>query len=174
MLKIIGLTGLSCSGKTYFAKEIQENFSVKIIQLGEYIRKNADNEEFISIKENTENFKNFSIGNFFEDTIEYCRRNSVPLIVDSIRTLEDLRFFSNKSDEFILVFIAEKECIRYERNLKRKRLDDCVSYDEFVTKSIQEMDFGLKELIPKANYCVCLSQPTDKQIMEIFSKIKGD
>ena len=145
------------SGKSHISKLFESDPGFRIIRLGEYLRKN------ITLKDNSvQNLESAasgikaklsqgSLGEFFNKEIDQCFIDKKILLVDSIRTKEDINFFSKKSCYFKVVMILSNQIIRYNRVVKRCRDFDPKDINEFQNHDQWEMEFGLKDIFPITN-----------------------
>lgn len=175
MFKIIGLTGFSCTGKTTFSKYAENKLNATALRLGEYLRNKN-----VSVKGNdvlslAQDYKNYSLGNFFEKEISECKESDNLLIVDSIRTLADYNFFKQKCDKFYLIMFLSDLETRYSRLVERKRSDNPETKEHFLAKCYWEMEFGLNDLFILADFhCIGSSEKLSRNLQDIIDLISKD
>ncbi len=152
-LKIIGLTGLMGSGKSAVVRSFDMMDQIRIIHLGEYLRKQLDitNDRIEELHNQAESvkekLKHGSLGEYFIEEIEQCKRDGKILLVDSVRTREDLNFFSNLTSNFRLVMIITPQQMRFQRIQNRGREFDPKDLQSFKVHDEWEMKFGMSILV---------------------------
>ncbi|MDI9216421.1 AAA family ATPase [Clostridium tertium] len=157
MSGIIGLTGLMGTGKTSIVDLCNENQKYHVIKLGEYLRRRETSSDYsienleLKAEQIKSNLEHKSLGEFFLDSINNSLEENKIVIVDSIRTIEDVKFFSKITTNFIMVMIILDEQTRIERLSKRRRNFDPKNIDEIRQHDKWEMDFGIKYIFPLVN-----------------------
>lgn len=178
-LVILGLTGLMGSGKSHISKLFEVDSDFKIIRLGEYLRKNI-----VSKDKSVQNLENEalgiktklsqgSLGEFFAKEIDQCLKDKKILVVDSIRTKEDINFFGKKSCYFKMVMILSNQTLRYNRIVMRGRDFDPKNINEFHNHDHWEMEFGLKDIFPITDKFIINESDINYCYRDIRDYIKG-
>lgn len=152
--KIIGLTGLMGSGKTSISNLLDNN-KFKVIKLGEFLRKNMNKEnnniETLQIEAEKIKDKAKSIGEMFLEDINKAGMENKIIVIDSVRTIEDVRFFNSITTDFNIVMLVLDEKKRFNRISLRKRDFDPKSIMELREHDMWEMNFGIKFIFPMVN-----------------------
>jgi len=154
---VLGFTGLMGSGKSSIARLLEENFKYKVIRLGEYLRSSIKaDDHYINVLETEalkmkEKSKFKSLGEFFIDEINQSMERGKVLIVDSIRTREDVEFFRSVSKNFKIIIILANQRLRFNRILSRAREFDPKNFADFQKHDNWEMEFGIKNIFPQAD-----------------------
>jgi dephospho-CoA kinase len=162
-MKIICITGMPLAGKTLissFAKEL----GIPVISMGDKIREIA--------KRNNINVKDignliFEIRNKYgKDAIakqcyEDIKKISSDVIIDGIRNIEEIEYFSKLGEVFIIAIFAPRK-LRFERALKRKREDDPKNYEEFIQRDLRELNLGIGNVISLADYVIQNDKDVEK------------
>jgi len=128
-LKIIGLVGMPGSGKSV-ASEVARRMGLEVVVMGDVIRKEA---AFLGLAPTDENLG--KVGNMLRSnegpaavarrTIELARRSKRGLvIVDGLRSMEEVDFLRMNSEDFLLVEISSSAKARLRRIASRGRSDD--------------------------------------------------
>ncbi|OZV13002.1 hypothetical protein CIW83_05500 [Tissierella sp. P1] len=178
---IFGLTGLMGSGKSSLTDFFINDAGYKVIKLGEYLRSNMKVEEetdtinylhneALKIKNNK---KIKSLGQYYIKEIEICRELNQILIVDSIRTEEDLKFFNMLSPNFKLIMILANQSIRRNRILTRQRKNDPKNDEEFINHDNWEMRFGMSVILPVVNKFI-INEGDIQHSIEKFARYIGE
>lgn len=132
---IIGLTGKNAAGKGELAKHLQSKGFV-YLSLSDALREEAtkrglDHSRDILIKLGNELRKKFGSGILAKKINEKIGNNpKKDFVIDSIRNpgeIEELR----KNKGFLLIGVVTEQKIRFQRLLKRGRLGDAATFEEF-------------------------------------------
>ncbi len=132
---IIGLTGKNAAGKGELAKHIQSK-GFAYFSLSDVLREEATNrglghsrDELINL--GNELRKKFVNGILAKKINEKIKKNSKKdFVIDSIRNpgeIEELR----KNKGFLLIGVVTDQKIRFQRLLKRRRIGDATTFEEF-------------------------------------------
>lgn len=142
---IIGLTGKNAAGKGELAKHLQGKgfvyFSLSDVLRDEAARQRLDHSRETLIRLGTEMREKFGNGilakRINEEISRLKTKDKNNFVVDSIRNpgeIEELR----KNDGFILIAVHTDEKIRFERLLKRGRVGDAQTFEEFAEHEKKE------------------------------------
>ena len=139
---IIGLTGKNAAGKGELAEYLKSKgfayFSLSDALRDEATKQGLDHSRDVLIKLGTEmreKFGNSILAVKINETIAELKNKDI--VVDSIRNpgeIEELR----KNDGFILIGVHTDSKIRFERLVKRGRLGDAQTFEEFVEHEKKE------------------------------------
>jgi len=135
---IIGLTGKNAAGKGELARHMQSKgftyFSLSDVLRDEASKKGLDNSRDTLINlgnEMREKFGNGILAKRINEKIEKEKAaGKKDFIIDSIRNpgeIEELK----KNENFLLVGVVTEQQIRFRRLLKRGRLGDATTFEEF-------------------------------------------
>ena len=166
---IIGLTGLKGTGKSEIANYLSQRNNVSVIHMGAYLREKYKDylNTFQSIEEYAETFREYSIGHCMEkELLEYQAQEKV-IVIDSLRTLADYRFFSRYDNNFVLIMVIANKQNRRKRICIRRRTDDCYSEEELQDHDFWEMSFGISKLMPLTDYFII----NDGNIYELMKNV---
>ena len=139
---IIGLTGKNAAGKGELAKHLQSKgfvyFSLSDALRDEATKRGLDHSRDTLISLGNELRKGFGNGILAKRISEKIKKAAKKdFVVDSIRNpgeIEELR----KNKGFLLVGVATDEKIRFQRLLKRGRLGDATTFEEFKKQEERE------------------------------------
>ncbi|MBI2655104.1 AAA family ATPase [Candidatus Woesearchaeota archaeon] len=135
---IIGLTGKNAAGKGEIAKHLQSKgfvyFSLSDALREEATKRNLEHSRDNLISLGNELRKKFGSGILAERINERIRKERAKgnkdFVIDSIRNpgeIQELR----KNEGFLLVGVVTDEKIRFQRLLKRGRIGDSTTFEEF-------------------------------------------
>jgi len=154
-MKVIGFCGLPGSGKSTVLKAIED--LGHIITMGDVIRSEAKHRNIAPSDENLgkialELRKNYGPEIIAEKCVNLIKKLERKVcFIDGLRSMEEVTVF-RKYWKFPLIATVVDENIRYERLSNRKRPDDPNSLSEIRDRDQREINFGLNEVIEKANY----------------------
>ncbi len=173
-MKVIGFCGLPGSGKST-ALESVKSLGV-VVNMGDVIRNEAKKKKIELTDENLGQLaKSLRIEGGEDIIAEKCvqlikNAQSEVIFVDGLRSVYELAVF-RKHWKFPLIVIESDERIRHQRIIERARDDDSKSILEIKNREEREIDFGLLDLIKKADYIInnnstikYLKKKTRKQI----------
>ena len=134
-MKIIGFVGMPGSGKSV-ASNIARNVGLEVVVMGDVIRLEAAR---LGLPPTDENLGN--VGNNLraregpeivaKRTLELARSSGKDLVVvDGLRSKDEVEFFRDNSDDFMLVEVCASAESRLSRIANRGRSDDANSDDE--------------------------------------------
>ncbi|WP_291571176.1 AAA family ATPase [Clostridium sp. UBA4548] len=174
-IKIVGLTGLMGCGKTTICKKINDDEKFKIIRLGEALRKNINNRDMNikSVEIEAEKLKkcNKSLGEMFIQDINEAAQKGKIIVVDSIRSIQDVNFFRKLTTDFNIIMIIADEEKRLNRILQRERTFDPDGILELRKHDEWEMEFGIKHIFPLTNkYIVNDNIDKSSEEFEVYLK----
>ena len=145
MFLIIGLTGFSGAGKTSLVKYLRRYLDINYISLGGIARKVSQDRK-LSLEEQTEIFKNKSVGESCKEEIRLMKREHKILVVDGIRSRADYEFFKSQADKFVLFMIVADKEKRYKRICARNLKKDQSFLKNPQEHELWEWEFGIKEI----------------------------
>jgi len=138
---IIGLTGKNAAGKGELANHLKSKgfiyYSLSDALRDEATKQDLDHSRDTLIKLGTEMREKFGYGILAKRINEKISQNKGNFVVDSIRNpgeIEELR----KNKDFILIGVDADSKIRFERLLKRGRLGDSKTLEEFMEHEKKE------------------------------------
>jgi dephospho-CoA kinase len=134
-LKIIGFVGMPGSGKSV-ASNVARTIGLEVVVMGDVIRSEAARMGLSPTDENLGNVGNILRASegpnaVARRTLELARRSGKDLVVvDGLRSREEVEFFRENSDDFRLVEVCASAEARLSRIANRGRSDDANSEDE--------------------------------------------
>jgi dephospho-CoA kinase len=149
----IAFTGMAGSGKTEAVK-IAENKGIRIVRMGDIIwdevtkrglKINDENVAYIATKMRETQGKDF----WAQQTLKKIQ--DFPLIIDGVRSYEEVMTFKKKLTDFILVAIHASPKVRHQRILGRRRQDDAININQVKKRDIRELTWGIGNVIAMAD-----------------------
>jgi dephospho-CoA kinase len=175
---IIGLIGLPGSGKTTAIDAIKDLGTV--LSMGDVVRNEAKKREISLSDENLGNLakelreKNGPgiIAERCVETIKYKQEEVI--FIDGVRSFAEVKVF-RKYWKFPIIAIMVSEEKRFKWLFERGRSDDPKTIDELKERDNREIQFGLNEVIEKADFVIenCssiedLKKKTRRIVLEII------
>ncbi len=154
MVTIIGITGLTGSGKTLLSDILQKH-GVPVFRTGDVIRDIAESRgldhtslgaislEFLPSEDITviEKICN-KINNLGQE--EY-------VIVDGIKKKSEVEFLRKNHPTYIVAILSSQK-IRFNRLINRNRFDDPLSIDNLKERDERELKYGIGEVMALADF----------------------
>lgn len=88
----------------------------------------------------------------YEDKIEPSTSDDEVIVIDGVRSIHELNYFKSKLGRVKIVAVHSSPKTRYERLKSRGRPGDPKSWDEFTSRDLQELEWGLGWVIALADY----------------------
>lgn len=150
---------MPASGKSLVSKFLEEN-GILVIKMGDILR-----EEALKRNIDLKNLGNFSIkircesgkdivARLTYEKIKNTKLNVKIIAIEGLRSLDEYNFLRNKFNNVILLAVHSSPKTRFERILKRKRKDDPKTYEEFLSRDLRELSYGIGNLIALADYII--------------------
>jgi len=154
MSKIVGITGMSGSGKGAVVDLLKQkgfrHYAAYDLLLEEVIKRNLPQNRDSLIFVGNELRKQFGPGYVAEELIKKAKMGESDAIVESLRTVGEIETL--KKEGGILLAVDADQKIRYERIRKRGGIKDNVSWEEFTN---QEEGESKSEDPNKQNLIAC-------------------
>ncbi len=166
MKKLIGFCGLPGSGKSTAIESI--NDLGKIIIMGNIVRNELQERNIPLTDENLGNIakslrEKYGKGIIAKKCVELIKKqNNIVLFIDGLRSMEEVKVFRNYW-KFPIIAITTSQKKRFNIIRKRARKDDPKSLEELILRDQREMNFGLKEVIEKADFTI-INDTTKKDL----------
>jgi len=176
---IIGLTGLNCSGKDEVARILMqqgfEYFSLSDIIRDETRKRGLDDTRETLIRLGNELRKEFGSNILAKRTNEKIKGNAVVVSIRNVFEVNELR----KNKNFVFVRVEAPISVRYERAMKRGRVENSNTLEEFrkveeKEKSEDESKQQLHKVIEMADHTIINDSDIDsleKNIKSLLHKI---
>lgn len=150
-MQVMGISGMPGSGKGLLSDRASEK-GATIVVMGDIIREEAK-KRGESTKETAVNLrKEFGEDIVSELTIKKIKKleeegNESLIIIDGIRSLHEVNMFKESFDNFFILSIFANPSLRFERLKLRNREDDSQDYEGFEKRDLQELGFGIGDVI---------------------------
>ncbi|MBQ9160612.1 MAG: nucleoside monophosphate kinase [Methanobrevibacter sp.] len=150
-MRIMGISGMPGSGKSLVSEMAVKKGAI-IVSMGDIIREEAK-KRGESTGDTAQNLRK-EFGQFIvaELTIKKIKKllddgieNSI--VVEGIRSHHEVDMFKENFEDFIILSIFANPTIRFKRLQLRKREDDSQDYEGFRTRDLNELEFGIGNVI---------------------------
>lgn len=151
--KLILIAGLPGSGKSTVSRILANNYKLPVVSMGDCVREEAKKE---GVKEELKSMKEFMIElrkKYGKDFVAKLTSRKIErmkekvIVVDGIRSKEELEFFKNRYEKVFLLVIHSDINTRFKRLAKRRRPDDPKSLEELKMRDEAELSLGLREIM---------------------------
>jgi len=147
---LILLVGMPGSGKSVFTRAAREA-GIPAVSMGDVVRLEATKR---GLGVSNETLAQLSVelrATYGPDVIARRAADRLPekpvVVIDGVRSLDEVEYFRAISEKTIIVAIHSSPARRFERLLKRGRVDDPRSWDEFKARDRRELAFGIGDVI---------------------------
>ena len=150
-MRIMGISGMPGSGKSLVSEKAVEKGAI-IVSMGDIIREEAK-KRGESTGDTAKNLRK-EFGQFIvaELTIKKIKKiieegNENSIVVEGIRSHHEVDMFKENFKDFIILSIFANPTIRFKRLQIRQREDDSQDYEGFRTRDLNELGFGIGNVI---------------------------
>ena len=163
-LKAILITGMPGSGKGIFTK-IANELGIPVIVMGELVFEETKKRGYELTPSNIASvakslrieYGNEAVAilvlNKIRDYYNEGKLNSDKIIViEGLRSKEEFEVFKRSFKKVILAAILASQEIRYQRIIRRNRVDQEKDFDALARRDMRELVFGLGELVSIADF----------------------
>lgn len=167
--KVVALVGMPGCGKTVAVNAAKEG-GIPVISMGDVVREEV---KLRGLEENPENLGKVSKGLREEEGAQAVanrtltkieKEKSSIVIVEGIRSLEEMELFKKRYPDFTLIAIHASPDTRFKRLCKRERSDDSMNIKTFQERDVREINFGLGSAIALADYVIVNEGSEDELI----------
>lgn len=168
---VIGISGLTGSGKTTLSKSLAQKLRIKRVSFGDYVRKVVRSRKLEETRRNLQAVGQELVqqdpNSFCVAVLENAKWKGEPIVIEGIRHLEVLIALSKLMNplKLVLIYIELQENIRNSRLLDRNLVD---SHREMIDKheSEQQVKYLLKN---KADLCVDGNKNVEFLVVDIVN-----
>lgn len=156
---VIGIAGMAGAGKAT-AEEVFRRRGYPIIVMGDEVREEAKRR---NLEPTPENLGRVMLQIRAEEGSAVLAKRCIPkigtansgvVVVDGIRSPEELGELRKAFQNFIMIAIHASPKTRFKRLLFRGRSDDPKDWETFIARDKRELSVGLGEVIATADYMV--------------------
>lgn len=152
-MKLFCITGMPGAGKSIVANAAK-SMGLKVIIMGDVIREEAKKR---GIKESPEALGELMLTLRREEGPDAIAKRCIQnlsindiAIIEGVRSLEELNFFKRIAD-VLLIAVHAAPLTRFKRLIKRGRVDDPKSFEEFMERDMREIKIGIGSVIALAD-----------------------
>ncbi len=100
-----------------------------------------------------------------ERTAQKFQEGEEAVLVDGVRSLDEVRVFQRYGD-VVIVAVHASPRTRFERIRKRNRPGDPRTWEEFVSRDMTELGFGIGNVIALADYMIVNEEKSLDEVLE--------
>ena len=104
-----------------------------------------------------------------ERTAQKFRESEEAVLVDGVRSLDEVEVFKRYGD-VVIVAVHASPRTRFERIRRRNRPGDPRTWEEFVSRDMTELGFGIGNVIALADYMIVNEE---KSLDEVLEEARG-
>lgn len=158
---VVAVTGLPGSGKSLVAQVIAEYLKLPLISMGDLVREEVKrrgleltpwNLEVVAIELRRERGSSV-VAQMLLEEVKRRGLSSEGLVVDGVRSLEEVKVLSSLGRVCVVGVFAPPR-LRFERLLKRGRVGDVKSLEEFKMRDWYNLNYGIGNLLALADYMI--------------------
>lgn len=167
------LTGMPGSGKSIFVEVVREEFRIPVYTMGDIIREEAIKKYGEVSPRNMLNTaielrKQHGSDYIARKTLERVDRRSRAVIIDGIRSLDEVEFF-RKNGKTIIIAVHASPRTRFYRLIHRSRPGDPRNWEEFLNRDSVELSLGIGSVIALADY-ILVNESSIDEFKEIIRR----
>ncbi|MEM2904413.1 MAG: AAA family ATPase [Candidatus Bathyarchaeia archaeon] len=175
---VLGIAGLPGSGKSTVAS-VAASEGWTVISMGDIVREFAAE---LGLKPTAENIGALAVKLRGERgpivIAEECvkRARKLPsdfLVIEGLRSLEELEFFRSSFKRFMLLGVVAPDERRFRNLYLRGREDDPRAFQEFKARERREELLGLRRLLPEAECIIVNDEGLDALEKQARTLVKG-
>jgi len=180
--KVVGVAGMPGAGKSLAVKIAKER-GYAVIVMGDEVREEARRR---GVEATPENMGKIMLELREKEGAEAVAKRCLPkieraeqamVLVEGIRSLEEVEAFRRKLGNFHLIAIHASPETRFKRLFHRARSDDPESRKTFVERDMRELAVGLGKVIALADYMIVnegTTREAEEKIRQILREIEKD
>lgn len=154
---IVLLVGMPGSGKDEF-KKVAQSMGWEVVSMGDVVR---DYTRSLGLELNERNVGDVASRERKINGMDIWARRTVERIrgkktvIDGVRNQEEVDYFKKiLGKDMVIVAVMSSQKSRYERMMKRGRIDDIHNFDEFLERDSRELSWGLGNVIARGDYYI--------------------
>lgn len=154
-MQTIAFTGLPGSGKSE-AVAAAERQGWTVVRMGDEVRAEAKRR---GVELSDENLGDIASELRRQEGMDVWARRSLPserdrIVIDGIRNIEEVEFFREQLDDFVLAAIHASPSTRYQRLRERGRADDATSREALQERDERELGWGIGSVVAMADVVI--------------------
>ncbi|NVM54035.1 MAG: flagellar hook-basal body complex protein FliE [Candidatus Helarchaeota archaeon] len=178
----IGVVGLPGSGKS-IVSEVARELNIPTIVMGDIIRQLCRDR---GLEINSENVGSIMVGIRQEEGMNCVAKRTLPriakvkkniVIIDGLRSFEEVEFFREHLNKFIIIAIHSSPRTRYGRIRKRNRFDDPQNLKLIQERDLREISVGIAKIIALTDIMFVNEgkiRPLKQRISKILQRIQDN
>jgi dephospho-CoA kinase len=175
---VIGVAGMPGAGKATI-RQLVEEIGYPAVVMGDEIREEAKRR---GLKPTPQNLGMLMLklreekgpGAVAELCVPQIKESgSKIVIVDGIRSLDEIEEFKRHFPNFLLIAIHTSPEARFERLFRRRRSDDPSNWETFMERDSRELNVGLGSVIAMADYLI-VNEGRKSQLKRKVRKVLED
>lgn len=177
MMRVIGISGMPGSGKSFISDKAVEKGAI-IVSMGDIIREEAEKRGETTGETAVNLRKEHGEYIVSELTIQKIKKllneGHDKIVVEGIRSHHEVEMFKENFENFMIVSAFTNPATRFERLKNRKREDDPEDYSDFAERDFRELGFGLGNVISLSDKIIVNESDLDsyiEKIEECFNEI---
>ncbi len=172
---VIGIAGMPGAGKATVREALAE-MGCSVVVMGDEIREEVKRR---GLEPSPENMGMVMLKLREEEGPTVVARRCIPkikrarariVVVDGIRSLDEVNEFKKHFPNFILVAVHASPETRFKRLFARRRSDDPKGWKTFVERDLRELSVGLGNAIAMADY-ILINEETKNQLKKEVKKL---
>jgi len=168
------ITGMPGAGKSTVAQALQKN-GFDLVVLGDAVRAEAEKMGFVGSDFNLGKIMNnlrskLGMGAVAILSMPRIRSEGQRCVIDGIRSIDEVNVIKKEIDVHVLAIHASP-LTRYNFLRKRKRGDNPLNWESFVTRDKREIDVGLSEVIALSDEVICNNRLSIEELKSEAIKI---
>ncbi len=178
----IGLVGFPGSGKSVVARYLAEQLGADVIVMGDAVREEAEQRKLptspemmrkLMINLRKEHGADIIARKCLQKITELVRDPKKPVIIDGLRSVEELEVFREGLRSFHLIAVLASPQIRFFRLQKRDRRDNSTAWPTFEARDSLEAQIGVSTLIEQADYSINNERDLETLERQVRELIEG-
>jgi dephospho-CoA kinase len=175
-MRILALSGRCAAGKSTIASFIKECCSsAQIITTGDVVRRMLLQSGIERTHENVQAFNQELVTKYGDAYIsfifEFFDKNAPFIIIDSFRRPVDVQVVENAYGSVAILGVYADEDVRYTRLKSRGRSGDPITATGFKQLSELEDNWGIDEVVQKAQLSICNMGTLDNLKIDVVQKV---
>lgn len=177
-------SGMPCAGKSTAINFLKEKFpTIDVISMGDIVRKEIHKKNLkVDLREYSRKIREKDkscVAKLCIKELENLNeknkniKNTKIFIIDGIRNYEEVEEFK-KYHQCLLISIHASPKKRFERYLSRKRADDILNFDGFLKRDIEELSWGLGNVIALSDIIITNEDDNIEKFKENLTVIFTD